>query len=256
MPGDYVPIRTYVFPMEAELAKVQLEEEGIPARLVDNQVASLGYIAASIGYTKLAVPGDLAQRADAILKESEKLAAERRAAEGEHDWGEEGEDDERDPDDLSRRSDREMLERLNGSDPTQRGNPWSSDFVGNSRTRTADPAKTGNGASAVATPEVDPDEVADSGTPLPPDDDESVEDRPTSPREQAADRALRVAIISCLLWPLLPIAAGHLAEAWFHGTGPLHEPHLSRSRVAAALILVFGVPAAMVFVAFLFRLLG
>ena len=81
MAGRLVGITTYDNVPLAEIARLQLEQEGIPVHLENAEVVSaLWYAGNAVGYVRLTVPEEHAQQALALLKGNEPPALRQDAA--------------------------------------------------------------------------------------------------------------------------------------------------------------------------------
>ncbi len=70
MSDTAVVIATFASPVEAEIARTQLEEQGVACRLDDiNTVSTDPLLGAAVGGIKLRVPADQAERASKVLEE-------------------------------------------------------------------------------------------------------------------------------------------------------------------------------------------
>lgn len=68
-PGKVVVVATFSMPLEAEMARGQLEAEGIPARVADEDTVTLFNLGGAFGTVKLMVSEEHLERARAILDE-------------------------------------------------------------------------------------------------------------------------------------------------------------------------------------------
>src|SRR4051794_17703816 len=77
--NEPVVVAHYPFRTAAEAARLRLEAEGIPAFLSDAEVIDMNwFLADAIGWVKVVVPAAEAERAAAILRETEQRRLMRR----------------------------------------------------------------------------------------------------------------------------------------------------------------------------------